>query len=69
VLDRQGRYQPIPIGDDERYQSTVIPDFWLSLAWLQAEAMPDPLLTLAEIAGFPPEVIETLRQIAARGPG
>lgn len=69
VLDRQGRYQPIPIGDDERYRSTVLPDFWLSLAWLQAEEMPDPLLTLAEIAGFPAEVIETLRQIAARGPG
>jgi hypothetical protein len=30
--------------------------------------LPDPLLTFAQIADFPESLIETLRQIAARGP-
>jgi len=68
VLDEQGIYRPVPIGDEGIYRSTVLPGFWLRVDWLWAEELPDPQLTFAEIAGFPPQVVETLREIAARGP-
>ncbi len=67
VLDNRGRYRPIPIGDDGIYRSTVVPGFWLRVDWLWAEMVPDPLLTFAEITGFPPQIVEALRDIAARG--
>ncbi|MGH2544319.1 MAG: hypothetical protein ACRDIB_16125, partial [Ardenticatenaceae bacterium] len=60
---------PIPIGEDGIYRSAVVPGFWLRVEWLWAEEKPDPLLTFAEIAGFPPDVIAALRDRAARGPG
>lgn len=68
VLDEWGRYRPVPIGDDGIYRSTVLPHFWLRVDWLWSEEMPDAQRTFAEIAGFPPEVVQTLQQIAARGP-
>ncbi|MFQ5857404.1 MAG: hypothetical protein ACE5LU_17495, partial [Anaerolineae bacterium] len=49
------------------YRSTVIPGFWLRLDWLWAEELPDPQLTFAEIADFPPQIVEALREMAARG--
>ncbi|MFQ5854975.1 MAG: Uma2 family endonuclease [Anaerolineae bacterium] len=66
VLDEDGRYRPVPVGDDGIYRSTVIPGFWLRVDWLRAEELPDPLLTLAEIANFPPHVVEALREMAAQ---
>lgn len=68
VQDEQGKYQSVPIGDDGVYRSTVLPGFWLRVDWLWAEELPDPLLTFAEIASFPPHVVQALREIAARGP-
>jgi Uma2 family endonuclease len=66
VLDASGRYRPVPVGDDGIYRSTVIPNFWLRVDWLWADELPDPLLTFAEIADLPAQVMETLRQIKAR---
>ncbi len=73
VLDEQGKFQAVPLGEgrpDESgrgiYRSTVLPGFWLKVDWLWAEELPDTLLTFAEIAGFPPQVMETLRAMAAR---
>jgi Uma2 family endonuclease len=68
VLGEGGRYQRVAVGKDGIYRSTVIPGFWLRVDWLWAKELPDPQLTFAEIAGFPSDVTETLRQIAARGP-
>jgi Uma2 family endonuclease len=68
VLNEEGKYQPVPVGEDGVYRSTVIPGFWLRVDWLWEEELPDPLMTFGEIVGFPPEVLETLREIAARGP-
>lgn len=68
VLDQEGEYQPAPISDDGVYRSAVLPGFWLRVDWLWVEELPDPQLTFAEIAGFPPHVVEALREIAARGP-
>jgi len=69
IVDEHGRYQSVPIGDDGIYRSTILPGFWLRVDWLWGETLPDPLLTFAEIVGFPSQVVEALREIAARGPG
>ena len=61
LLDADGRYQPIPIGQDGRYRSTVLPNFWLDVNWLWQNELPSPLLTLAKIVGTQ-ALIDTLRQ-------
>lgn len=66
LLDEDGQYRQMPVDDDGTYRSTVIPGFWLRVDWLWAEELPDPQLTFAEIADFPPDVVDTLREIAAR---
>ncbi|MFQ5812662.1 MAG: Uma2 family endonuclease [Anaerolineae bacterium] len=63
VLDEQGRYRSLPIGDDGIYRSTVIPGFWLNVNWLGAGPLPDPQLTFAELAGFPPEVLAKMQEL------
>lgn len=68
VLDETGRYRPVLTDDQGVYRSTVIPGFWLRLDWLWTEELPDPQQTFAQIAGFPAEVMETLKALAARGP-
>jgi Uma2 family endonuclease len=60
VLDARGRYRPVPLGDDDIYHSTVLPNFWLNTNWLWQED-PDPLLALAEIVGAK-RVIAALRE-------
>jgi Uma2 family endonuclease len=51
VLDNTGRYQPVPVDADGRYQSTVVAGFWLQADWvLEAEA-PEVLKALAQIVG------------------
>lgn len=65
VLDEQGKFQAVPIGEDGIYRSTVLPGFWLRADWLWAEELPDPLLTFAEMVG-PSQVMETLRAMVAR---
>ena len=67
VLDEQGSYRPIAVGDDGIYRSTVIPGFWLRIDWLWGEAFPNPLLTFAEITNLPSQVTEALREVAANG--
>ena len=34
VLDNRGKFQPVPIGADGIYRSTVMTGFWLQVAWL-----------------------------------
>jgi len=49
-LTEEGKYLAILPDGAGRYHSTGIPGFWFHPAWLWQEALPDPLLTLAEIA-------------------
>ena len=65
VLDADGRYRPVPVGDDGTYRSTILPGFWLRVDWLWQDELPDSLLTFAEIAG-PARVMEALREMVAR---
>ncbi|MCS6859512.1 MAG: Uma2 family endonuclease [Abditibacteriales bacterium] len=60
VLDEQGKFRAVPVGEDGIYRSTVLPGFWLRVAGLWAEELPDPLLTFAEIVG-PSKVMDALR--------
>lgn len=49
VLDETGSYQPVEPANGI-YHATVLPGFWLNIAWLWQET-PDPLASLSEIAG------------------
>ncbi len=68
VRDEDGKYRAVAIGDDGIYRSAVLSGFWLRVDWLWMEELPDPLLTFAQIAGFPSDMIEALQEIATRGP-
>ena len=39
-LSEVGRYQLAPIDDQGRFHSTVLPKFWLEVAWLWQEPLP-----------------------------
>jgi hypothetical protein len=60
ILDQAGVYQPAPITEAGHYHSVVLANFWLDLAWLWSEPLPNPQLALAEIMvsveALPPEV-------------
>jgi hypothetical protein len=51
VLDEDGRYQPIPIGADGLYHSTVLPNFVLDVKILLSEQLPEPLKVVAKMVG------------------
>jgi hypothetical protein len=48
-LGLDNSYHSAPIGDDGRYHSTVITNFWLDVDWLWQQPLPNPQLALAEI--------------------
>lgn len=50
VLNDHGRFQPVPIPDDNRYRSTVLPGFWLDVEWLWQDD-PNELAALVAIVG------------------
>lgn len=62
VLDEAGRYQPVPIAPDGTYRSTLLPDFWLRVAWLWQEE-PNVPAALTEVVGVE-RVIAALRAAA-----
>jgi Uma2 family endonuclease len=49
ILGPDNSYHSAPIGDDGRYHSTVITNFWLDVDWLWQKPLPNPQLALAEI--------------------
>ncbi|MFQ5615224.1 MAG: Uma2 family endonuclease [Anaerolineales bacterium] len=57
-LGKNGRYESI-LPKNGVYRSKIIPGFWLEVSWLWE--MPDPLLTFAEIAGLPAEILAILK--------
>lgn len=62
VLDAKGHYRPVPLNEDDIYQSTVIPNFWLDVNWLWQKELPDVILTFARIVG-PAQVIAALQEM------
>jgi Uma2 family endonuclease len=49
-LSERGRYQPVPIADDNRYRSSVLPGFWLDVDWLWQDD-PNEVAALGAITG------------------
>jgi Uma2 family endonuclease len=48
---RGGEYQAIPLGDGERFESSVLPGLWLRVSWLWPGQQP-PLLEILRRWGF-----------------
>lgn len=48
-LAASGQYKPAPPGDDGIYRSTIVPGFWLRVAWLWQEPLPPMLAVLREL--------------------
>ena len=48
-LDAQGRYQVVAPDGNGLYHSRVVPGFWLRVAWLWRQPLPDPVQVLLEI--------------------
>ncbi len=61
VLDDNGRYEPVPLDEDDVYRSTVLDGFWFDVNWLWDEDAPTPLQAFAQIVGLE-RAIEALRQ-------
>jgi Uma2 family endonuclease len=59
VLDAKGRYRPVPPDPDSRYDSTVLPGFWLHVGWVTSAEPPAVLTALAQIVG-PQKLIEAI---------
>jgi Uma2 family endonuclease len=59
----EGRYELFATEDDERVESAVLPGFWLKPAWLWEAEERDPLATLMEIRGVPPEAAAQIQAI------
>jgi Uma2 family endonuclease len=62
--DAQGRYQAVPPDATGRYHAAVLPGFWLHLAWLQQQPLPQTIDVLLEMIGEPYAryLIESIRQ-------
>jgi Uma2 family endonuclease len=48
-LGASGQYKSAPPGDDGIYRATVVPGFWLRVAWLWQEPLPPVLAVLREL--------------------
>jgi hypothetical protein len=49
ILGEDGLYHDRPVDEVGIYHAVIIPDFWLNLAWLWQEPLPNPQLALAEL--------------------
>lgn len=49
VLGEDKLYHAAPLSEGGRYHSAALPHFWLDIAWLWQEPLPNPQLILAEI--------------------
>ncbi len=49
ILGDDGVYTSAPISEDGIFYSTVLPNFWLKLAWLWQSPLPNPQLVLADV--------------------
>ncbi|MEK7439257.1 MAG: Uma2 family endonuclease [Chloroflexota bacterium] len=48
-LGADGKYRPVPTGDNGIYRSMVLKDFWLNVNWLWQDPLPKVMQALSEI--------------------
>ena len=65
LLDEAGQYQSVPLDEEGRFKSTVLPHFWLNVQWLKQTKLPNPQRKAAEILRHVPTLSEALRQAYA----
>ncbi len=67
-LDPAGVYRLIAPDQAGVYRSAVLAGFWLQVAWLWQQPLPQPLRVLGEIAGLDSEIVEQiLRTLGGQG--
>ncbi|HEY8602601.1 MAG TPA: Uma2 family endonuclease [Thermomicrobiales bacterium] len=49
-LNERGQYEPVPLDQEGRYHSAILPGFWLKPEWLRQEQLPTALALIALIA-------------------
>ncbi len=49
-LNASGQYEPVPLDQEGRYRSAVLPGFWLKPEWLRQEQLPTTLALIAQVA-------------------
>jgi Uma2 family endonuclease len=50
-LDQSGRFQRVPVGDDNIYRCAMIPNFWFNVTWLWQEETRDAVRAFDRIIG------------------
>ncbi|MCI0395502.1 MAG: Uma2 family endonuclease [Chloroflexi bacterium] len=56
VLGDDGAFSPAPLDENGIYHATVLPHFWLKVAWLWQKELPNSQLVLAEFMLSVPEL-------------
>lgn len=59
--NKMGYYNLIATEEDERFESLVLPKFWLDPTWLWQADTRDSLLTFCEIADWPETLVQQIR--------
>lgn len=62
ILNSEGSYDLVKSGSKGKFQSQILPGFWLKAEWLWAEPLPSTLRIVAEIAGIDPSLAEKFEQ-------
>jgi len=62
VLNPEGDYDLVKSGSKEKFDSRILPGFWLKVEWLWMEPLPSVLRIVAEIAGIDPALAEKFEQ-------
>jgi Uma2 family endonuclease len=67
VLNSEGNYDLAKSGSKGKFDSRILPGFWLSVEWLWADPLPSTLRIVAEIAGIDPALAEKFEQALRKG--
>ena len=58
---------PILSGKKGKYESLVLPGFWLQVEWLWQDPLPSPIQILAEIVGMDRSIAQAFEQAIVSG--
>ena len=61
ALNSEGVYEPVPLDEEGRFFSAVLPHFWLNVQWLKQAELPNPQHKAADILRGVPALPEPVR--------